>query len=95
MCKCIAKGQPQPQIEWRAPNEDVYRLQSEEFEGVTVHQDGSVLIEDIRASDRGKYQCIAKVKMFDQFINKTQVFACFVILTGAAYKAGNDYFMNF
>jgi hypothetical protein len=48
LLKCIATGQPKPSIEWRAPNDDVYRLTSDDFEGITVHQDGSMLIEDIR-----------------------------------------------
>ena len=60
LLKCIATGQPSPTIEWRAPNGDVYRLTSDDFEGVTVHQDGSILIEDIRHSDGGDYNCIAK-----------------------------------
>ena len=51
LLKCIAKGNPMPTIEWKAPNEDTYRLTSDDFEGVTVHQDGSMLIEDIRTSD--------------------------------------------
>jgi len=60
LLKCIAEGQPKPSIEWRAPNDDVFRLTSDDFEGVTVHQDGSVLIEDIRNSDEGDYHCVAK-----------------------------------
>ena len=64
--QCIAEGQPKPSIEWRAPNDDVFRLTSDDFEGVTVHQDGSVLIEDIRNSDEGDYHCVAKVK-FEYF----------------------------
>lgn len=60
LLKCIATGNPMPTIEWKAPNEDVYRLTSDDFEGVTVHQDGSMLIEDIRTSDKGTYTCIAK-----------------------------------
>lgn len=60
LLKCIAMGNPMPTIEWKAPNEDTYRLTSDDFEGVTVHQDGSMLIEDIRTSDAGKYTCIAK-----------------------------------
>jgi len=59
LLKCIASGQPQPQIEWEAPNQDLYRLQSDEFEGITVHMDGSLLIENIRRSDSGDYICRA------------------------------------
>ena len=55
LLKCIAKGNPMPTIEWKAPNEDTYRLTSDDFEGVTVHQDGSMLIEDIRTSDAVSY----------------------------------------
>lgn len=62
LLKCIATGQPKPSIEWRAPNDDVYRLTSDDFEGITVHQDGSMLIEDIRLADSGKFTCIAKNK---------------------------------
>ena len=51
LLKCIATGNPLPTIEWKAPNDDTYRLTSDDFEGVTVHQDGSMLIEDIRTSD--------------------------------------------
>ena len=51
LLRCIAKGNPMPTIEWKAPNEDTYRLASDDFEGVTVHQNGSMLIEDIRTSD--------------------------------------------
>ena len=60
LLKCVAEGTPTPTIEWRAPNEDIYRLTSDDFEGVTVHQDGSILIEDIRKSDAGDYFCVAK-----------------------------------
>ena len=55
LLKCIATGNPMPTIEWKAPNEDTYRLTSDDFEGVTVHQDGSMLIEDIRTSDAVSY----------------------------------------
>ena len=51
LLKCIAKGNPMPTIEWKAPNGDTYQLTSQNFEGVTVHQDGSILIKDIRTSD--------------------------------------------
>ena len=51
LLKCYAKGNPMPTIEWKAPNEDTYRLTFDDFKGVTVHQDGSLLIEDIRTSD--------------------------------------------
>ena len=34
LLKCLADGQPAPQIEWEAPNNDIYRLQSDEFEGI-------------------------------------------------------------
>ena len=51
LLKCIAKGNPMPTIVWKAPNGDTYQLTSQNFEGVTVHQDGSMLIKDIRASD--------------------------------------------
>lgn len=60
LLKCIASGVPKPVIEWRAPNNEVYRLQSEDFEGVTVHQDGQLLLEDIRKADEGVYHCIAR-----------------------------------
>lgn len=60
LLKCVAEGTPTPTIEWRAPNDDIYRLTSDDFEGVTVHQDGSILIEDIRHSDGGDYFCVAK-----------------------------------
>ena len=59
LLKCIAKGNPMPTIEWKAPNEDTYRLTSDDFEGVTVHQDGSMLIEDIRTSDAVSYIYLA------------------------------------
>lgn len=59
LLKCLADGQPFPQIEWEAPNNDIYRLQSDEFEGITVHMDGSLLIENIRKADRGDYTCRA------------------------------------
>ena len=60
LLKCNADGSPKPQIEWKAPNGDTYRLTADDFEGVTVHSDGSILIEDIRRSDRGEYFCMAK-----------------------------------
>ena len=60
LLKCVTSGVPAAQVEWKAPNDDVYRLTSADFEGVTVHQDGSMLIEDIRKSDAGKYSCVAK-----------------------------------
>ncbi|CAG5114233.1 Oidioi.mRNA.OKI2018_I69.chr2.g8296.t1.cds [Oikopleura dioica] len=59
LLKCLAEGVPQPKIEWKAPNGDVYRLQSEDFEGITVHQDGALLIEDLRKADQGIYRCVA------------------------------------
>ena len=62
LLKCKAEGKPLPQIEWKAPNGDTYRLTADDFEGVTVHRDGSILIEDIRKSDDGDYTCMAKNK---------------------------------
>lgn len=59
LLKCLAEGTPKPKIEWKAPNNDVYRLQSEDFEGITVHQDGALLIEDLRKADAGTYHCVA------------------------------------
>lgn len=59
LLKCLAEGTPKPKIEWKAPNSDVYRLQSEDFEGITVHQDGALLIEDLRKADAGTYHCVA------------------------------------
>ena len=33
LLKCKAEGKPKPTIEWKAPNKDVYRLTSDDFEG--------------------------------------------------------------
>ena len=72
LLKCIAEGQPTPIIEWKAPNEDVYRLQSNEFEGITVHMDGSLLIENIRRADSGEYECHARNSVGESHV-KTKV----------------------
>ena len=33
LLRCEATGTPKPRIEWEAPNGDVYRMRSDDFEG--------------------------------------------------------------
>lgn len=57
--QCIAEGKPKPIISWVAPNDDVYRLDSDGFEGIDVDETGSLIIENVNSKDQGKYICVA------------------------------------
>jgi len=59
LLRCIAKGKPVPQISWIAPNEDVYRFESDNFEGVSVSENGELRIEQLDEKDSGDYVCQA------------------------------------
>ena len=59
LLRCIAHGKPIPQISWIAPNEDVYRFESDNFEGVSVSEDGNLKIEELDEKDSGDYICQA------------------------------------
>ena len=61
--KCTATGFPPPLVEWKAPNDDIYTVTNDDFDGVIVHLDGTMLITDgADKIDDGTYHCIAKNK---------------------------------
>ena len=59
LLKCIAQGLPQPSISWIAPDQDVYRFNNNNYEGVEVNEDGNLKITDLAKSDEGDYICQA------------------------------------
>ena len=62
--QCVATGYPPPLVEWRAPNDDIYRVTNDDFTAVIVHYDGTLLIVDgAEEGDDGTYQCVAKNKL--------------------------------
>ena len=45
---------------WIAPNKDHYNLQTaDRFEGIEVHQNGSIIIHQVQRNDSGDYICVA------------------------------------
>ena len=63
MLRCIAEGIPRPRVEWKAPNDDVYKLSTDDFEGVIVHFDGTLnLLDGMKMMDLGQYTCIGEFK---------------------------------
>ena len=59
LLKCLAEGLPKPSIAWIAPDEDVYRFNNNNFEGVVVSEEGFLKIDDLKTSDSGDYICQA------------------------------------
>ena len=48
-------------MEWKAPNDDVYKLSTDDFEGVIVHFDGTLnLLDGMKMMDLGQYTCIGE-----------------------------------
>jgi len=59
LLKCIAQGLPQPSISWIAPDQDVYRFNNNNYEGVEVNEEGNLKITDLAKTDQGDYICQA------------------------------------
>ena len=59
LLRCVAEGLPKPTIAWIAPNNDVYRLNSDNFKGVSVEENGDLKIESLKLTDTGEYTCQA------------------------------------
>uniref|UniRef100_A0A8C9TK23 Immunoglobulin superfamily member 10 n=1 Tax=Scleropages formosus TaxID=113540 RepID=A0A8C9TK23_SCLFO len=57
--KCRAEGRPVPLISWILANRTQVRGYSSDRERVTVTPDGTLVIHQVSAYDRGHYKCIA------------------------------------
>lgn len=54
---CEALGEPKPKILWTLPNNDVIAASNERY---LIHVNGSLDIRDVKATDIGKYVCMAR-----------------------------------
>lgn len=54
---CEAVGEPKPKILWTLPNNDVIAASNERY---LIHVNGSLDIRDVKATDVGKYVCMAR-----------------------------------
>ncbi|MEQ2180641.1 hypothetical protein GOODEAATRI_003264, partial [Goodea atripinnis] len=52
---CFASGVPRPLIRWYKNDVEV-----EESPGVTLEEDGTLIIERVKKDDEGRYECVAK-----------------------------------
>lgn len=73
LLRCIAEGLPKPSIAWISPENDVYRLNTDNFKGITVREDGSLSIKDLKESDSGTYICQATSNLGGSNNNVIQV----------------------
>ena len=88
LLRCQATGSPEPTISWIAPNEDVYRLNSDNFKGVNVDENGDLLIQNLKKSDEGKYICQASSNTGDQKNNVVQVSTTVTVKAASETKQG-------
>lgn len=81
LLRCIAEGLPKPTIAWIAPNEDVYRLNSDNFKGIKVSEEGNLTIKNLKISDTGEYICQATSNSGRSGVDKDNVIQVGTTLT--------------
>ena len=47
LLRCEATGTPKPRIEWRAPNQDIYRMMKDDFEGSYINSIISIMYQHL------------------------------------------------